>query len=361
MTSLIEYKCPCCGGGIEFDSSLQKMKCPYCDTEFEMEILKQYDEELKSQKEDDLTWEEKSSSEWTSDDEENIVSYICNSCAGEIITDKTTAATHCPFCGNPIVMKEHFKGDLKPDYVIPFKLDKKAAINGLKKHLEGKKLLPKVFKDENHIEEIKGVYVPVWLFDANANADIRYKGTKTRVWSDSNYNYTETSTYSVVRKGSLEFKSVPVDGSSKIDDKLMESIEPFDFSKAVDFQTAYLSGYLANRYDVSSEESIKRANERIKNSSEKKLRDTVIGYTTVTPQRNNMSLSNQETKYALYPVWLMNTTYKGKKFTFAMNGQTGKFVGNLPIDWGAFWRWFGGLFAGFSVVALSTAKFIALK
>ena len=256
MANLIEYKCPCCGGAIEFDSSLQKMKCPYYDTEFEMETLKNYDEELKAQKPDDLTWEKKAGSEWSAEDEDSLISYICNSCGGEILTDKTTAATHCPFCGNPVVMKEHFKGHLKPDYVIPFKLDKEAAKKGLKKHLEGKKLLPKVFKDENHIEEIKGVYVPVWLFDANANADIRYKGTKIRVWSDFNYNYTETSTYSVVRQGSLEFKSVPVDGSTKIDDDLMESIEPFNFDEAVDFQTAYLAGYLADKYDVSEEQSI---------------------------------------------------------------------------------------------------------
>ena len=102
MANLIEYKCPCCGGAIEFDSSLQKMKCPYCDTEFEMETLKNYDEELKAQKPDDLTWEKKAGSEWSAEDEDSLISYICNSCGGEILTDKTTAATHCPFCGNPV-------------------------------------------------------------------------------------------------------------------------------------------------------------------------------------------------------------------------------------------------------------------
>ena len=360
MTNLIEYKCPCCGGGIEFDSSLQKMKCPYCDTEFEMDILKQYDEELKTQGEDDLTWEEKAHTEWSADDESNIVTYICKSCAGEIITDKTTSATHCPYCGNPIVMKEHFKGDLKPDYVIPFKLDKQAAINGLKKHLEGKKLLPKVFKDENHIEEIKGVYVPVWLFDANADADIRYKGTKVRVWSDSNYNYTETSTYSVVRKGSLEFNCVPVDGSSKIDDDLMESIEPFNFSEAVDFQTAYLSGYLADKYDVSVEDSISRANERIKKSTENAFAETVSGYNSLTAENSSIKLSNSKSKYALYPVWLLNTKWKDKTYTFAMNGQTGKFVGNLPVDSAAYNKYLFGATAIISAVVFGILTALSL-
>ncbi len=350
MANLIEYKCPCCGGAIEFDSSLQKMKCPYCDTEFEMETLKKYDEDLKNQKSDDLIWEKKAGTEWNSEDEKALASYICNSCGGEILTDKTTAATHCPFCGNTVVMKEHFKGVLKPDYVIPFKLDKEAAKNGLKKHLEGKKLLPKVFKDENHIEEIKGVYVPVWLFDANANADIRYKGTKIRVWSDFNYNYTETSTYSIVRQGSLEFKCVPVDGSSKIDDDLMESIEPFNFDEAVDFQTAYLAGYLADKYDVNEEQSISRANERIKRSTEAAFAATVSGYNSLTPENSSIQLSKSKAKYALYPVWLLNTKWQDKTYTFAMNGQTGKFVGNLPVDKSAYYKYLFGLTAGIGAI-----------
>lgn len=350
MANLIEYKCPCCGGAIEFDSSLQKMKCPYCDTEFEMETLKQYDEDLKNQIKDDLVWESTPTSEWSSEDESELRSYVCNSCGGEILTDLTTAATHCPFCGNPVVMKEHFSGDLKPEFVIPFKLDKNAAINGLKKHLEGKKLLPKVFKDENHIEEIKGIYVPVWLFDADANADIRYKGTKVRVWSDSNYNYTETSTYSVVRKGSLQFKSVPVDGSSKFNDDLMESIEPFNFEEAVDFQTAYLAGYLADKYDVSEEQSIERANSRIKRCTEDAFAQTIGGYSSLTPQSSTVQLSKSKAKYALYPVWLLNTYWNGSKYTFAMNGQTGKFVGNLPMDKKAYYKYLFGSTVGISAV-----------
>ena len=137
----------------------------------------------------------------------------------------------------------------------------------MKKHYSGKKLLPKVFKDENHIDEIRGVYVPFWLFDADADAHIRYKATRVRAWSDSDYNYTETSFFSVVRGGSIGFQRVPVDGSSKMPDVLMESIEPFYFEDAVDFHTAYLAGYLADKYDVDAEASVERANERIKNST----------------------------------------------------------------------------------------------
>ena len=339
MAALQEYKCPCCGGAIAFDSTLQKMKCPYCDTEFEMETLASYDEELKNEPTEDMTWENQAGAEWADGETNGLRSYVCKSCGGEIVGDENTAATACPFCDNPVVMMGQFSGDLKPDCVIPFKIDKKAAKAALKKHYEGKKLLPKVFKDENHIDEIKGIYVPFWLFDTDADASIRYKATKVRAWSDSRYDYTETQYFSVTRGGQIGFEKVPVDGSSKLDDAMMESLEPFDFSQAVDFQTAYLAGYFADKYDVDSESSIARANERIKKSTEKAFENTVNGYVSVIPETSSVQLKNGTTKYALYPVWLLNTTWDGKKYTFAMNGQTGKFVGDLPVDKAAYKRY----------------------
>ena len=343
MPVLQEFKCPCCGGSIEFDSSLQKMRCPYCGSEFEMETLQAYDEELNSQPEESMTWDTAAGTQWSEGETEGLGVYCCNSCGGEIVADETTGATHCPFCGNPVVMTGQFKGDLKPDLVIPFKYDKKAAIAALQNHYKGKRLLPKVFKDQNHVKEVKGLYVPVWLFDADADAYVRYKATKLRFWSDSEYRYTETSYFAVVRGGGIGFENVPVDGSTKMDDTLMESIEPFNIADGVDFQTAYLSGYLADKYDVDSEASIGRANERIKSSTEQAFANTVIGYNSVVPETSNVCLSNGRARYALYPVWILNTMWNGQKFTFAMNGQTGKMAGDLPMDKGAFRRWLFGI------------------
>lgn len=360
MADLQEYKCPCCGGAIEFDSTLQKMKCPYCDTEFEMETLKSYDSELKNEPEENMHWDQTAGTKWQESETRGLQTYVCKSCGGEIVGDENMAATSCPFCGNPVVMMGQFSGALKPDYVIPFKLDKKAAKDALKKHLEGKRLLPKIFKDQNHIDEIKGVYVPFWLFDTDADASIRFRATTTRAWSDSNYNYVETSHYMVQRGGSIGFQQVPVDGSSKMADDLMESIEPFDFSEAVPFQTAYLSGYLADKYDVTAEESVERANERVKRSTEEAFAATVTGYTTVTPENSSVQLHGGTVKYALYPVWLLNTTWKGNRYLFAMNGQTGKFVGDLPVDNAAAKRWTIGLSAVCTVVIFGIAKLLWL-
>jgi len=353
MAILQEYKCPCCGGGIEFDTSLQKLKCPYCDTEFDVEQLKDYDNVLQSTNAEDKIEFETASNEWTESAEEGMRLYVCKSCGGEIVGDDQMAATLCPFCGNPVVIMGQYSGDLKPDYVIPFKLDKKAAVEAMEKHLTGKKLLPKVFKDRQHIETIQGVYVPFWLYDADVTAAIRYKATRISTWSDSNFNYTQTNYYSVARGGTVSFEKVPVDGSRKVEDKLMESLEPYDYSALTDFQTAYLAGYLADRYDVDSEETIKRANERIKQSTETTFRNTVNGFVTVNTEDSRVVTSSGSKKYALLPVWFLNTTWEGQNYSFAMNGQTGKFVGDLPLDkkalrrmrWLTFLGWTAAVFA----------------
>lgn len=354
MATLLEFKCPCCGGAIAFDSSLQKMKCPYCDNEFDIDTLKSLDEKLDSSCEPE--WETQTGRGWS--DNDGVCSYVCNSCGGEIICDENTAAARCPYCDSPVVMKGKLSGDLKPDYIIPFRLDKNAAKAGLKKYLKGKRLLPKVFRDENHIDEIKGVYVPFWLFDADVSADMRYRATRVSVWSDSRYDYTRTSFYSVRRGGSVSFEHVPVDGSQKMPDDIMESIEPFDFSAAVDFKTAYLAGYLADKYDVSDKESIGRANERIRRTAERTFSDSVGGYASVVPDGGNISFSNARTKYALLPVWLLNTTWQGKKYVFAMNGQTGKFTGDLPVDKRAYAGWFFGLAAAVSAAAFAVMSLV---
>ncbi len=343
MEALLEYKCPCCNGAISFDPHLQKLKCPYCDTEFEADALRDYDSALQDTPPDDLRWESSPDGHWAEGEDSDLAVYACRSCGGEIVGDANTAATACPFCGNPVVITGNLSGTLRPDYVIPFKLDKDAAKAALIRHLSGKPLLPKSFKEKNRIEEIKGVYVPFWLFDADVDATMRYRATRTRFWSDSNYNYTETRHYLVLRGGTLGFTRIPVDGSSKMADDLMESIEPFDFSDAVDFQTAYLAGYLADKYDVTAEDCIQRANDRVRTSTEQTFAATVTGYATVLPEGGSIQLSNGKAVYALYPVWLLNSTYEGKQYTFAMNGQTGKFVGDLPVDKAAARKWLLGL------------------
>jgi len=342
--ALLEYKCPNCSGPIHFDTAKQEMVCPYCDTVISVEALKAMDEEMAQGAEPEQVQWGFDGGEWLPDELRGMAVYSCNSCSGEIVGDETLGATSCPFCGNPIVMTSKFSGDLRPDMLVPFKLNKDAALAALQNHYLKKKLLPKVFKDRNHLDEVKGVYIPFWLYSADADAHLTYNAKYVRRWSDSKFNYTETSTYLVKRSGRIGFSQVPVDGSQAIDDTLMESIEPYNMTQSVGFQSAYLAGFFANKYDVSAEQCSGRANQRMRESTVAEFAKTVVGYAQVIPKSANINLNCGGVKYALLPAWLLGTSWEGRKFTFAMNGQTGKLVGDLPLDKAAYRSWFLKIF-----------------
>lgn len=348
MSELLKYRCPNCGQILEFDSGTQQMKCPYCDSMVDVQALSGYDEELKNVSSDELKWDKAPGTEWDEEETKGMRVYVCDSCGGEIIADENASAMKCPYCDNAVIMKGNVSGVLKPDLIIPFKLDKNQAKELYHKHLQGKKFLPRVFENENHIDEIKAIYVPFWLFHADVDYDVRFRGTRTRLYSDARNNYTETSYYAVNRVGTLAFDQVPVDGSSSIADDLMQSIEPFDITEAKPFQTAYLSGYLADKYDVDAQDAVSIANARIKSSTEQAVMSTVANYESLSVERSAIRYNNGRAMYALYPVWILNTTYAGQRYIFALNGQTGKTVGDLPVSKSAYWKNFflvGGITA----------------
>lgn len=352
---MIEYKCPCCGGGVEFNASLQKLKCPYCETEFDMDAVEALEEE--NQKEDNqFDFNLDAGQEWGEDEQNGMSIYTCNSCGGQIIGDDTMGASKCPYCDNPIVLTGQFSGELKPDCIIPFKINKETAKGIFKKHLEDKKLLPKEFRDYNRIEEIKGLYVPFWLFDTKVGAVVNYRCTKLgRKWSKGDYDYTEYLHYAVKRVGDVTFEHIPVDGSSKMPNDMMESLEPYYFNEIVDFKTVYMAGYCADKYDVNVEDSIGCLTDRVTKTTERVMSDTVRGYMTVSPVNSSIQVKESTSKYALLPVWVMTVLWNQERYIVAVNGQTGKFVGNLPVgkqeEKALFRKWFRILGLGLGALA----------
>ena len=367
-SQITNYQCPACTGPLHFSSKTGRMDCEYCGSSFTVSEIEELYKEKNEKAEDafsaaaasavqssdeitdglDADWDLAGAGSAWGAEGEGLKAYNCPSCGAQLICDGTTAATSCPYCGNPTIVPGQLAGALKPDLIVPFKLDKEAAKAALREHFKGKKLLPRAFSTENHLDEVKGVYVPFWLFDADVDADMSFNATQMRSWSDRNYNYTETRHFKLYRSGSIRFENVPVDGSVKMPDDVMESLEPFDTSLAVPFQKGYLSGYLADRYDVPAEDSVNRANERVRNSTIGAFSRTTGGYGSVTPAGSNLRFYNGRAKYALLPVWILNTSWNGKNYQFAMNGQTGKFVGDLPTDKGAYWKYrllYGGIIA----------------
>ena len=354
------YKCPACTGPLRFDGATGKLQCDFCGSSYEVaEIEKLYAEkdaqaagafrQAEEQAAADGEWTAASGSDWGADAEKLRV-YSCPSCGAELICDETTAATSCPYCGNPTVVPGQFSGVLKPDYVIPFKVSKKEAIEKLKMHYKGRPYLPKSFKDDNHIEEIQGVYVPFWMFDGKASGEASYKATTSKVYEKGDEEITETRHYEVSRAGSIGFEKIPVDASSKMPDDHMDSIEPYDYSGLKEFSTAYLPGFLADKYDVSVKDSQKRADTRCASTLEDALRGTVTGYDSCTLEHKQIDLKRGKVHYALLPVWMLHTKWNGQDFLFAMNGQTGKMVGDLPTSKGKFWGLFAAIAAPMTVV-----------
>ena len=345
------YQCPACTGPLHYDGASGKLKCDYCGSLYDVDeieaLYKDKDAaaaEASAKAEDkaaDGDWEY-SDNGW-GEDAAHMRSYNCPSCGAELICDDTTAATSCPYCGNPSIVPGQFTNALKPDYVIPFKLDKNAAKAALRKFYSGKKLLPKGFASNNHIEELKGVYVPFWLYDGSAYADVRYHATRVQSFTAGNDRVTRTEHYGVRRAGTVQFEKIPVDASAKMPDEYMDAVEPYNYDELKPFSTAYLPGYLADKYDVSADECSKRADERAVNTAVSIMAESVRGYSTCVEESKNVSVRRGRVSYALMPVWMLSTKWNGKNYLFAMNGQTGRLIGDLPISKAKFFAWFAGI------------------
>lgn len=348
-THVIEYKCPCCDAGLVFGEDVQQLTCEYCGNTFAIDAVLAFNES-QQQTQETFDWEESESSTWSEAEQEAMRAFQCPSCGAEIVTDEHTIATFCPFCDNPTILPGRVTGGMKPDGVIPFKTGKEDAKAAFLNLCKGKPLLPKFFTEEQRLEKITGMYVPFWLYDCSGQMDGSYKATRVHHWSDAHYNYTRTEHFLLNRSAEADFAGIPMDGSSKMEDTFMESIEPYDYSQVEDFDMAYLSGFLADKYDVESKEGEGRVRQRVDNALDDLIQPTLIGYSTVLPTRRNVNVSHSRVRYVLMPVWILNTRYNGKLYTFAMNGQTGKITGSLPICPKRTAAWFAGLTAAFTAV-----------
>lgn len=360
-SQVTNHKCPACTGPLHFVGASGKLECEYCGSAYEVaEIEALYaqkeaaaeeasaaaaaKEAQQAEQHEDAGWNMSATEDWGAD-AGNMKAYTCPSCGAELICDGTTAATSCPYCDNPTIIPGQFSGVLKPDYVIPFKVSKEDAVKALKNYYKGKKFLPKAFSETNHVEDIKGIYVPFWLYDGMVQGSMTFDCTKDEVFTTSDERVVRTHHFTEYRSGYVPFEKIPADASTKMPDDHMDSIEPFDYSEMKPFSTAYLPGYLADKYDVSIEENAERAYSRAKQSLRDEMTDDVSCglYNTHVPVYEDIYLEQGDVSYALLPVYMLTTKWNGQQFLFAMNGQTGKFIGDLPISMSKVIAWFAGI------------------
>ena len=331
----VNYQCPACGGPLHFSSAEQKLACDYCDSRFEVaEVEALYRE--RQAKADAKASAAPAPEQTASPNEAEMLGmnagFICSSCGAELISDGTVAVSTCPYCGNPAVAPGQLSGSFSPDLVIPFKLERKDALSALQEHYKGKILLPKSFISGNHIDEVQGVYVPFWLYGAHVDGEVHFDAENHRVTEYSDRTVTTINHYDAYRKGNMSFERVPVDGSTKMPDGHMDAIEPFDYSSLRPFSVAYMPGFIANRYDEDSSICRDRAEKRMEGSLISAFRQTVSSYNTASLMSQNLDYNWEDADYALFPVWMLSTSWNGKNYLFAMNGQTGRMVGELPCS-----------------------------
>lgn len=358
-TKITNYQCPACTGPLRFDEKTGKLVCDYCGSSYTTQQIEEYyakkNEQAAEAAEDASgdAWDTSGLSDDWGADGRKIKIYNCPSCGAQLICDETTGATSCPYCGNPAIIPGQFAGGLRPDYVMPFKLTHDDAVQALKNFYKGKILLPGAFTNENHIREIRGVYVPFWLFDGKAEGRMDYEATKVRSYMSGDYEITETDHFDVTREGSIDFDKIPVDASTRMPDEYMDALEPFPYEKLEPFSMSYFPGFLADKYDVSADESAKRADTRCEGSFRAECENTVVGYATTRKTGEHIRIRRGKVYYGLLPVWVLNTKWRDKTFLFIVNGQTGKVAGELPSSRGKIF----GLYAAIAapLIAIGTA------
>ncbi|GAB2026487.1 TFIIB-type zinc ribbon-containing protein [Lactovum odontotermitis] len=377
-------KCPNCGGPLKFDPSDQKFHCEYCQSIFtEAEVSqiqeKQADtgvsssadlsaseaqpEALSSAADSQAQENSEEKAEPAGDNvSENVGIFICPSCGAQIVTSATTASTFCFYCQNPVVLTERLSGKFLPEKLIPFQIDRKAAEEKFVQWVGKKRFVPAAFFSKKQIQNLSGVYFPYWTVEADLDGEVTAHAVKYRVWQDGEAEYTETSEFEVSRQGKSSLKNYIQNALQKnLSDKLVAAVQPFDLSKAIDFKSQYLSGFLTEKRDIEFSQIKTDVTDKMENYAERLLTSTITGYAGVTNVQSAQTLENLDEDYALLPIWLVTYRERGNDtlFYYAMNGQTGKVAGVLPVDKAKLRRFALLLFAAIAVIG-ATAVYAIL-
>lgn len=341
---VVQYKCPSCGADMEFDAKTGMMKCQGCGKEVKAEEL------VVDSKEDPEAFlgdyeEFQEETKYNTFDGENVSQYMCKNCGAVVIAGEDTSATRCEFCGSPVVLGDRLSGELAPTNVIPFKITKQEAEEAFRKWCGKGWLIQKEFKQANRMKSLTGMYVPYWLFDVKSQGEVNAHCTREHTYERGDYIITEKKHFDVFRKVDIEYDKVPADASEKMDDAMMDKLEPFSYGDLKKFQTPYLAGYLAEKYNYTDKELFPRIQNRVKNYTRAYIRSTIHGYTTTNIVRENLWERQKKAEYTLLPVWMFCYDYQNSEHNFYMNGQTGKIIGKPPLSKGKIALTFFGMAA----------------
>ena len=337
-------KCPNCGSNLTLNADTQKLECPSCGASFDPASLNTNTvDELEAKQAEPTDPSQEAAQAYAAQQAAEAqqaaqaqqeaapeqTEFVCNACGAKIVTDSHTAATFCAFCGSPALVGKRLTEQFQPQYMIPFKYSRKSAEEAFIKWAGKGKWTPFGFVSKKNVEKMSGLYVPFWLFNIKATIDANGTGTKVRYRGDDEI----IETFNFARKAQLSWDHVPLDGETRIDDALMEAIEPFDFDALIPYDYRYLPGFYADRYDQSPQDLAARATKRGIDGVDTALKSSLKGiYDRFTIKQNLSRIDSMEANYALLPVWFLSYKYRNKYYYFAMNGQTGEVAGQVPVS-----------------------------
>jgi len=355
--SVMNYKCPACGAPIEFNPRLGKFKCGYCFTEHTEEALTAYLEKLqaktaaadgsaadtaadkegaapKAETENHGNAEKNAASgagNTREKERQTVKAYQCANCGAEVVAGDTSTAAFCYYCHSPVVITDRLQGDFKPDRIIPFKVDKKTAVQKFLEWAGKKKFTPKGFTSEMQQEKITGVYLPYWQADIDAKVDYHAVGVTVTRWSSGDRDYVKTDKYKIDRVGDIAVNNLQKLAFSKIDESLLNTITPYDEAEMKNFSAGYLAGFFAEQYTENKEAVTPALMTQAKQTTAALIKESA-SCTHFESERDSTTYTVRAQRYVLLPSWILTYIYHGKPYVFAVNGQTGKTCGELPLD-----------------------------
>ena len=318
-------KCPNCTAQLAFEVSDQKIKCDYCGSSFEPAELRASLNVADEKK----TVEEKIVEE--KKEEIEATSYNCDNCGAVLLVYDDTAVTFCNYCGSSNVIKSKLIKQTKPDYIIPFEIDKEKCISLYKKKIKSNIFAPRHMLDDVVVNNFRGIYMPYEVYNFVPNPRLSCTGRK---YSHRVGDYVYYDIYTVT--GDLEghINGLAYDCVSRFHDKYSQAIGPFDYSKIKEFNPAYISGFYADSIDISRNlygaEADKTAEDIARNVLRKDNRFGRYGCSNPTADMNS-----SERKVAMYPVYFLGMRDKNNENIYyaVVNGQNGKVAIDIPIDY----------------------------
>lgn len=316
------YKCPNCGGEIQYQPENGKIKCEYCGSVFSV---------------DDNIEKTRRTAEEHNDFEGNGKIYTCSQCGASIYATEETGVTFCSYCGSQAFLESRIKGDenIMPDIIIPFKISKEECEKIYKDKIKHAWFLPKGMKSDTTIDKFCGIYMPCWVYTAQADVDGKYEATSMRFVG----GFDEYTTYEVTAKGSGVYGGFVEDSSASFPDSIMRDISPFDMKKSCKFDDKYMAGFYADIGNLPPEayenEILAYAQVNVKKDLQKDadMRSKGVSNNDVD-NKTTVDCRITEVKKGFLPVWFLSNKneHTGLMSYAVINGLTGKIHADLPVD-----------------------------